>query len=274
MGHKIAIGIAETTSLYYGKGIPRAASALSYSLIFTLFPFLICVNAMLGSLNLTPESLFEFLETILPQAAAEIITTYFAYISETSVKTPLFFIGLAATLTSSATTFRSIMMTMCDIHGGAQRRGFFNIVFSFVLSFAFLMAIYASCIIIVCGRWFMRIVEDYFDIVMFVDLWKWLRFVVLFIILFLMMYMIYRVSSPRDYRRIPRTRGALVATVLLEAISIIMSQAISFSTRYTLVYGSLASIVVLLAWLYAAGCIVYLGNIINVVIYNHTAAGK
>lgn len=270
MGHKIAMGIVEITSIYFGKRVPRAASALSYSLVFTLFPLLICINAMLGSLNLTQGSIVEVLTGILPVSAVELISTYFAYISETSSTTPLFFVGLIATLTSSATAFRSIINTMYDMHGGTQRMGFLGIILSFVMSVAFLAVIYVSCAIIVCGKWLMRMIEEYFDIILFIDIWKWLRFVILFVVLFVMLYIIYRISSPKGYRRVPRARGAFIASILLEAISIASSQVISFSTRYTLVYGSLASIIVLLSWLYATGCVVFLGNIINVVIYNHS----
>ena len=170
MKHKIATGVAEVAAMYFQKRVPRAASALSYSLIFTLFPFLICINAMLGSLNITQDSIVGALTGIIPGGAVEIISTYFAYISETSATTPLFYIGLAATLTSSAATFRSIINTMYDIHGGTQRLGFFGIIFSFMLSIAFLVVIYASCIIIVSGQWLMQIIEEYFDIILFVEI--------------------------------------------------------------------------------------------------------
>lgn len=271
MQHKIVAVVAEVVTVYFDKRIPKAASALSYSLIFTLFPFLICLNAMLGSLDLTQIKIVELCEGIMPAEAVDIISTYFTYISETSATTPLFFMGLIATLTSSAAAFRSLLNTMDEIHGAPKRMGFFGLIFSFILSVAFLIVIYASCIIIVCGKWLMKMIEDYFDIILFVDVWKWLRFVVLFVIMFTVIYAIYKISTPRKQRQhIPRARGALFASLLLGGISIVFSRVITFSTRYTVIYGSLASIIVLLMWLYASGCVLFLGNIVNIVIYKHS----
>ena len=39
--------------------------------------------------------------------------------------------------------------------------------------------------------------------------------------------------------------------------------------RYSLVYGSLASVIILLVWLYLCGNILILGSVVNYVIYSH-----
>lgn len=44
------------------------------------------------------------------------------------------------------------------------------------------------------------------------------------------------------------------------------------SSRYSLVYGSLTSVIILLVWLYLCGTIVILGNIVNRVWYSHKRA--
>ena len=41
------------------------------------------------------------------------------------------------------------------------------------------------------------------------------------------------------------------------------------STRYSLIYGSLASVIILLVWLYLCGNVLILGNVVNYVIYKH-----
>jgi membrane protein len=51
------------------------------------------------------------------------------------------------------------------------------------------------------------------------------------------------------------------------AASILFSWFISMSTRYSLVYGSLVSIVVMMVWLYLCGNILLAGNILSSVWY-------
>ena len=49
----------------------------------------------------------------------------------------------------------------------------------------------------------------------------------------------------------------------------VFSWFIGMSSRYALVYGSLASLIILLVWLYLCGNILILGNAVNYVLYRH-----
>ena len=41
------------------------------------------------------------------------------------------------------------------------------------------------------------------------------------------------------------------------------------STRYSLIYGSLASVIIMLVWLYLCGNILIMGNVVNYVLFTH-----
>ena len=61
--------------------------------------------------------------------------------------------------------------------------------------------------------------------------------------------------------------AAILAAVALVAASMLFSWFIGLSSRYSLVYGSLASVIILLVWLYLCGNILILGNVFNYVWY-------
>ena len=61
--------------------------------------------------------------------------------------------------------------------------------------------------------------------------------------------------------------GAVLASIALVAASILFSLFMGRSTRYSVVYGSLASVIILLVWLYLCGNILILGNVFNCVWY-------
>ena len=63
--------------------------------------------------------------------------------------------------------------------------------------------------------------------------------------------------------------GAFLAAVALVAATALFSWFIGLSSRYSLVYGSLASVIILLVWLYLCGNILILGNVFNCVWYRH-----
>ncbi len=48
---------------------------------------------------------------------------------------------------------------------------------------------------------------------------------------------------------------------------------ISISVRITVVYGSLASVIIMMIWLYACGIILIMGNTLNVVIHRFRHTG-
>ena len=61
----------------YGRlGVSRAAAALAYFLILTLFPLLVCVNFFIGLLELDPEAVFSALDSLLPRESLSIILDY------------------------------------------------------------------------------------------------------------------------------------------------------------------------------------------------------
>ena len=99
--------------------------------------------------------------------------------------------------------------------------------------------------------------------------WQWMRFLLLFLLVFLFVLLVYRMAAPRGKPRPPIMTGAFLAAVALSVFSILFSWFIGLSSRYSLVYGSLASIIILLVWLYLCGNILILGNVFNCVWYKH-----
>ena len=60
-----------------------------------------------------------------------------------------------------------------------------------------------------------------------------------------------------------------LAAIALAAASMLFSFFMSRSTRYSLIYGSLASVIILLVWLYLCGNILILGSAFNYVLDDH-----
>ena len=61
----------------------------------------------------------------------------------------------------------------------------------------------------------------------------------------------------------------LTAAAALAIASMVFSVLMGNSTRYSLIYGSLASVIIMLVWLYLCGNILIMGNVINYVLFTH-----
>ena len=249
-------------TIYLNKQITRSAASLSYFLMLTVFPFLICVSAILGSLNISETSIFRGWEQVIPGSALKIITDFLQYVGGNK-STTMLLIGGGAMLTSSAAAFRAIFSIMGDIQGKPRFSGIFGTIISFVLSVVFLAAIYLSGLVLMTGEWLIGGVERLLGLGAQLNAWQWVRFVLLFMMLFIIIYALYAISAPKETKRTSRLPGALVSAVLLVVISMIFSRIISASVKYELVYGALASFIILMVWLYTCGIILIMGNVLN-----------
>lgn len=258
--------------IFIHKHIPRSAAALSYYLTISVFPFLICLSAILGSLNIEESEILLFLRGIVPTDAFTTITEFLGHIRGTNA-TLLLSIGLVAMVTSSSAAFRSFTGIMGELQGKMRYSGIWGALFSFVFSIVFLAAIYISGLVILSGEWLMQILETYLGIGKLLALWTWVRFVLLFLILFGIIFGIYIISAPRETKKRQRLPGAFAASVVLVAASMIYSRLISASIKYALLYGSLASFIIMMVWLYTCGIILIMGNVFNISLHKARAAG-
>jgi len=254
--------VRDMGSVFVRRHIARSAAALSYYLTISVFPFLIAVSAILGSLHMKESDLFFLLEDVIPAGVFTIVTEFLGNVSGEGAGLVLS-VGLLAMLTSSSAAYRSFTGIMGEIQGKMRFTGLWGGLFSFVFSVAFLAAIYVSGLVILSGEWLMQILEKYFSIGDMLMIWTWIRFVILFLLLFSTIYGLYIISAPRETKRTHRLPGALAASFLLVLASMIYSRMINASIKYAIVYGSLASFIILMIWLYTCGIILIMGNVFN-----------
>ena len=251
---------------YLDFHISRASAGLSYFLMLTIFPLIICLYSMLGSMFPAVEELKGILDAILPETAVNILTEYLGYVRN-NVSPRMLSFALAAMATSSAAGFRIIDKLMFELRGTRRSERSLAFIFSFVFSLIFLAALYLAALLMATGGRFLHFVDRYIPFINISQNWQWFRFVLLFLLLFVMILGVYRVTAPRD-REVLFVPGAISASVALLCVSIFFSWFISFSARYPLLYGSLASIMIMLLWLYICGSILFLGNILNITLEN------
>jgi len=264
---KNAISLAKKMyKIYIEQRVPRSAAAMAYYFIISIFPFLIVVYAVLSSLNIPQESLYRIWAQIIPADAADVITNYLQYVGGNR-STFMVIIGVVVTMTSSSAAFRSLLKIMADIQGKPRYTGVWTALYSLAMSLGLLAAVYVSGLVIVSGEWLLSLLEKIFGTALF-DIWRWERFAVLFLLMLVIIFLIYRMTAPRENPVAPRMPGALVASILLVAVSSIFSKLISASVNYPVIYGSLASLIILMFWIYICSIILIMGNVFNFVVYH------
>lgn len=260
--------VTDLVEIYFEKRVSRSAAELAYFLILSFFPLLICVNYFIGQLDLDPYTLVEAVSPVFPKESLNILVDYLHYISSNQ-STALLVGGLGMTLYSASAAFRALMHVMADIYDRQSYQGVRQIIASVIFSVLLLLTIYLSMVVVLTGEWLMTLASRFRWMAALELLlsWQWLRFLVLFSLVFLFILIVYRMAAPRGKPRPPVFSGALLASAALVGASALFSWFIGMSSRYSLVYGSLASVIILLVWLYLCGNIIILGNVFNCVWY-------
>ncbi len=262
--------VREMVEIYFEKHVPRASAALVYWLILSLFPLLICVNSFISWLEINVASALELLRPILPGGLLGVVEDYLRYANVTAGESPAFFaVGAVTTVFFASAAVRSLMDTMAEVY---ERKGYGPVarfVASFVFSLAFLVAVYLSMVVVLTGSRLFHTLEQYLGLGWLSGLLElpWLKFLLLFGVVFVLVGLMYLVVAPPGKPRAPVFLGALLASAALVAGSGVFSVFIGMSSRYSLIYGSLASVIILLLWLYLCGNVLILGNVFNCVRY-------
>ena len=259
--------VLELVRAYGRAGVARSAAALSYFLILTLFPLLMCVNYLIGLFHLDLEQLLQGLDQVLPAGALTVIGEYLGYVSRAQ-SPALLWAALATILVSASAGMRTLFQAMDELYQVECQAPFRRLVLSVVLSLLFLLTIYLSVVVIFTGDWFFWFLEQHLPqrltellpLGLLSGLWLWLRYLLLFCFVLALVRIIYRAGISR---RLQRNRvillTALFTALAMVACSAVFSWFIGVSSRYALVYGSLASLIILLVWLYLCGNILLLG---------------
>ena len=259
--------IRDMVELYFEKRVSRSAAELAYFFILSFFPLIICVNALVGMLRLDIQSVLEVADTFIPAGVQNILTDYLGYIGGN--QSGLLTAGIIMTLFSASAAFRSLMNIMDDLYEQKRYEGLRQVAASVLYSVLLLVTIYVSGVVVLTGNWFFRLLERLLPFDLPETNWPWMRFVILFCLVLLLILIVYRLSAPRETPPPPVFTGAFLAAIALVAASGLFSYFIGMSTKYSLVYGSLASVMILMVWLYLCGNILILGNVFNCVWYRH-----
>lgn len=260
-------GITNIASKFLGQSLHRSAAAFSYFLTMTIFPLLICIQWILGNFGEDIISFMNEFSHIIPANVLAIFTDYLSYVGSQS--TAILSVAIVTAVYTGASAYRMISDLLREIFGTTGGNDVLRFFLSFLGCAMFLGAVYVCAVVIIAGRWLINLLEPLFIQIKFINLldlaklWNWFRFVILIVVISAMLYILYRFAAwhnPKAQNILP---GAVIASVLLTVVSAVFSGVISLSVKYSLIYGSLASMIILMFWLYTLGNIIIIGALIN-----------
>jgi len=247
------------------------SAVLAYSHLFSLFPFLLCLSALIGIFGQREEIIpwvMVRIERFFPKTTLEFIQETFEGILS-GYAPHAFTAGFVTLIYLVSRTYIRLMGGLSVAFDSTKNR---NIVWANVLGFLMAVISLAAVIVafnlVVIGR---RWMDELLKAARITGFWeffgRYLRYPFAFLLIFLVVLLIYRVCPTKKVRIRDLWPGALFFTVMWVVMTRAFGVYITSFGRYNVIYGALGALMILMAWFYMSAFLLLLGGEIAAAIH-------
>jgi membrane protein len=245
------------------------AAQLSYYFLLALFPLLLFLVSLLGyfvqSGSEFRAKLLTYLAALMPSSAVTLVRTTLDEISKSASSGKLS-LGLLAALWAASNGMGAISSTLNTAYDVQETRPWWKVrLISIALTIALAVLIISALAIVLYGGIIGDAVTDSYG---FGDLFRWFwglmqwPIALLFVLATFNLIYNFAPNVQRSQRRWV-TPGALVAVALWLLVSFGFRIYLHFFDSYSVTYGSLGALIVLMLWFYFTGVAILIGGEIN-----------
>lgn len=251
--------------LYIDKGIAGLSAQLSYYMLFTFFPMLLFANTVLG--KILPRGFQLPMSNVIPAPIRNFAQTY---IDETgdSTSTKLMFLGIILTLYSLTRYIRYYRRSIGKIYEKSRDMNFFS---DWIISFLFSLGMLLMFYLAVFSVFVTDSVLSVLGLSFFTgSIWYILRFFIIALFAFFVICTLHFAECGSGETFFDFAPGALCSVGFWMIISAIFSYYVNEIANYSIVYGSIGNVIMLLLWLNLTNTILLMSGVVNISLNNNT----
>ncbi|MED3625228.1 YihY/virulence factor BrkB family protein [Neobacillus thermocopriae] len=244
--------------------LPGMSAQLAYYFLLSLFPLLIVIFTLLPYLPIPHHDILGVIRGFAPPEAMELIEKNVNEIL-THRNRGLLSFGIIGTIWSASNGIHSIVKAFNRAYNVKESRSFIvSRGMAILLTFGMILVFIVAIILPVFGREIGLFLFSTFGYTSeFLRLWNTLSLVVSAVILFLIFTGLYWIAPNVKLRCRSAFPGAVFATVGWIISSLGLSYYVGNFSNYSVTYGSIGAIIVLMLWLYISAFVIILGGEIN-----------
>ena len=259
--------LTKTIERYFLHGVAREAASLAYYLLFMLFPLMIFLSSLLGLLDLDISGITQSLNTLLPAGVVDMVESYLGYVSETSSQKMLWF-GLVFTIYFPMRAADCLMLSVRRAYHLPRPKDpvhqFLYMMKVLLYTVFLLVTIALTLALATVGRAVLEFAGRFVVVPeAFIDLWSNLRFLILGGVMFAAVGLLYAAAQDSRQPAVNVVPGALAALVGWLVVSAAFSFYVENFASYSIIYGALGTVIVLMMWLNLTAVVLIMGAEIN-----------
>ncbi|WP_410953336.1 YihY/virulence factor BrkB family protein [Pseudomonas sp. S1(2024)] len=268
--------LVRTVKEFLDDEMSTYASALAYQMLFSLFPFLLFLIALIGFLHLP--DFFSWLrlqsELVLPPQALEQVNPVIDQLQQS--KGGLLSVGIVIALWTASAGVRLMMSAMNAAYDVPEGRPVWKrIPLSIIYTVGIAGMLLVAAALMVLGPQVMEWIAAQVGMQeVIVTVWTILRWPAIIILMMVAVALIYYVMPDvkQQFRFI--TPGSVLAVVVWILASLGFAYYVKTFADYNAMYGSIGAIIVLLLYFYISAAVLLLGAEMNAVIEHMSSEGK
>lgn len=259
---------------YIEDRIYDQSAQLAYYFLFSLLPFLYLAFTLFGFLPISSGVILELIEPYAPQSTYQLIKENLMIILDQQHGKELS-ISILSTIYLATMMFQSVIRILNRAYRVEKTRPFWkDFLLGIILMTGLLFAIIVSLFLSLYGHEIGRQVFFLFDISpYFFTIWTWIRWLLSTFFIWLAFLTLYVFTPNTKITFKQAFPGALFSTLGWQLSSLSFSYYVSFND-YTVLYGNLGAIIILLLWFYISAMILILGGVLNASICSIRAKKK
>lgn len=268
--------LVRTVKEFLDDEMSTYASALAYQMLFSLFPFILFLIALIGFLHLP--DFFSWLrlqsELVLPPQALEQVNPVIDQLQQS--KGGLLSVGIVIALWTASAGVRLMMSAMNAAYDVPEGRPVWKrIPLSIFYTVGIAGMLLVAAALMVLGPQVMEWIAAQVGMQeVIVTVWTILRWPAIVILLMVAVALIYYVMPDVKQKFRFITPGSVLAVVVWIIASLGFAYYVKTFADYNAMYGSIGAIIVLLLYFYISAAVLLLGAEMNAVIEHMSSEGK
>ena len=245
---------------FFAHDVGRDSAALAYYLLFALFPLMILASLIISALKIDINSIVNDLAQFTPTDVSSVIGGYLEYVVGNHNRYLLLFslvFSIWFPMRATNTLTHSVRKAFGRL---APENRLKNTLFVCLYSLLLIITISVAIFLTVVGRQTLEFLAHFLRLTdMFINVWTYLRFVLLFVIMALAIGALYilALGEKRPFSEI--MPGVIASLVLWMVLSMVFAYYVGHVAHYAVLYGSIATAIVVLLWLYLSAMALILG---------------
>ncbi len=248
---------------YLRHNVGAQSAALAFYLLFMLFPFLIFISALLGMLHLDVAGILTAMSEFLPTEVVDFLELYLTYVGA-KPSPQLMVFGLVFSIYFPMRATNSLMRSVRTAYHLGPAHGIVQVLKTLLYTVLLIVTIALTLVLMTVSDRILAYGVANLHLPAFVaELWADLRFPVAAVVGYFALFFLYALAqdSRQPWRNIwPGTLAALAGWMCL---SWLYSWYVENIAHYSLLYGSIGTVIVLLIWLNMTAMTLIMGAELN-----------